>query len=248
MNKNRSILYDDGFFYGRGCFETILIKDRPLFLKEHLIRLNDGLRKLGIHKTITEEEVEGYLSENLHNSECGLKIMVSEENTIYDIRDISYGKEHYEKGFSLKISEVMRNESSHMTYLKSFNYYDNIIEKRMASSEGYDEVIFLNTKGYIAEGAVSNIFFIKGDMIITPKVQCGLLNGIIRRKVVEEFSDIIVEGEITLQEALECDGAFITNSLMGIMWVSSIGDKKFNKTSLCGEVEQWYNLLIKKNN
>ncbi|WBW95999.1 aminotransferase class IV [Oceanirhabdus sp. W0125-5] len=243
MNKDKCISYDDGFFYGRGCFETILIRKEPVFLEEHLNRLNSGLMKLGIDKKICIDEVK----EHITKYNCALKIMVSEKNTVYEMRDILYGEEHYEKGFSLKLSKVMRNETSNMTYLKSFNYYDNIIEKRKASSEGFDEVIFLNTKGYIAEGAVSNIFFIKGDKIITPKVECGLLNGIIREKFVEKFKDIINESEITLKEAMECDGAFITNSLMGIMWVNSLGRKKYQRCSLYDELREWYNQLIKKN-
>lgn len=242
MNRDKCISYDDGFFYGRGCFETILIRKEPVFLREHLNRLNSGLMKLGIDKKINEEEVKKHITKNY----CALKIMVSEKNTVYEMRDISYKEEHYEKGFSLKLSQVMRNESSHMTYLKSFNYYDNIIEKRKASSEGFDEIIFLNTKGYIAEGAVSNIFFIKGEKIITPKVECGLLNGIIREKFVEKFKDIIQEGEITLEEALEYDGAFITNSLMGIMWVNSFNEKNYEKCSLYDELREWYNLLLEE--
>ena len=242
MNKDRFISCDDGFFYGRGCFETILISNQPVFLSEHLNRLNLGLMKLGIDKKISIDEVKEHISEN----NCALKIMVSEKNTVYEMRNIPYKEEHYEKGFSLKLSKVMRNESSHMTYLKSFNYYDNIIEKRNASREGYDEVIFLNTKGYVAEGAVSNIFFIKGERIITPKVKCGLLNGIIREKVIENFNDVIDEVEITYKKAMECDGAFITNSLMGIMWVNSFGDKKYKRCSLYDEVREWYNLLLEQ--
>ncbi|MCM1990638.1 aminotransferase class IV [Oceanirhabdus seepicola] len=242
MNKDKCISYDDGFFYGRGCFETILIKKEPVFLREHLNRLNLGLMKLGINKKICVEDVKEHISEN----DCALKIMVSEKNTMYEMRNISYRPEHYEKGFSLKLSQVMRNESSHMTYLKSFNYYDNIIEKKKAISEGFDEVIFLNTKGYIAEGAVSNIFFIKGENIITPKVECGLLNGIIREKFIEKFKDIIHEVEITLKEAMECEGAFITNSLMGIMWVNSLGEKKYERCSLYDELREWYNLLLEE--
>lgn len=242
MNKDKCISYDDGFFYGRGCFETILIKKEPIFLREHLNRLNSGLMRLGIDKNICAEEIKEHISKN----DCVLKIMVSEKNTMYEIRNIPYEEKQYEKGFSLKLSKVMRNESSHMTYLKSFNYYDNIIEKRKASSEGFDEVIFLNTKGYLAEGAVSNIFFIKEERIITPKVECGLLNGIIREKFVEKFKDIIYEGEITLKDAMECDGAFITNSLMGIMWVNSLGEKKYERCSLYDELREWYNLLLEE--
>jgi len=242
MNKDKFISYDDGFFYGRGCFETILIKKEAVFLSEHLKRLNSGLMKLGIDKNICEADVKEHIS----NNDCVLKIMVSERNTIYEMRNIPYGEEQYDNGFSLKLSKVMRNESSHMTYLKSFNYYDNVIEKLNASREGFDEVIFFNTKGYIAEGAVSNIFFIKGEDIITPKVECGLLNGIIREKFIEKFKDIIKEGEITLEEAMECDGAFITNCLMGIMWVNSLGEKKYERCSLYDKLREWYNLLLEE--
>ena len=42
------ILIDEGLFFGRGVFETILWKDRPVFLNEHLERLKKSMEKIGL--------------------------------------------------------------------------------------------------------------------------------------------------------------------------------------------------------
>ncbi len=58
ISDDEKILLDNGFFFGMGLFETILVKNAyPLFLDLHLERLNNGLKRLGIQKSISESEI-----------------------------------------------------------------------------------------------------------------------------------------------------------------------------------------------
>lgn len=70
-----------------------------------------------------------------------------------------------------------RNETSPLVYHKTLNYGDCILEKRAAAAAGINEKVFVNTKGQISEGTVSNIFFVRKNMIYTPQLSCGLLPG-----------------------------------------------------------------------
>ena len=243
------ISLDSGFFFGRGVFETILIKEKPLFLKEHIKRLNTGLNTLGINKIITEEKIYTAIAK-LKCKNCVLKIMVSEKNTIFTTRENSYKHSDYEKGFSLGLSDVRRNAYSNLTYVKSFNYVENIIEHEKIIAKGYNEALFLNTDGLISEGAVSNIFFIKNKVIFTPRVKCGLLPGVVRDFVIKNSSSIGVksqEGEFTYGELLEADDVFITNSIMGIMKVSKVENVAFKESLVASKIKRYYDRYIEKN-
>ena len=241
------ISLDSGFFFGRGVFETILVKEKPILLGDHIRRLNSGLNTLCVDKEITEAEIN-IATQKLNCKNCVLKIMVSEKNTLFTTREISYVDSDYEKGFELGTSEVRRNAFSNLTYVKSFNYVENIIERDKMIKKGYDEALFLNTEGFISEGAVSNIFFIKNEVIYTPKIKCGLLPGIIRDFIIRNSLSIgfvVQEGEFTLKELMESDGIFITNSIMGIMKVRAIDGEVVNESTLVSKIKTYYDRYVR---
>ncbi|MGL5822059.1 MAG: aminotransferase class IV, partial [Sarcina sp.] len=90
---------DNGFIFGQVVFETILVKEKAIFLQEHMFRMNEGLKRLEIKNTITVNEVEELIDKN-NLSNIVLKILVSDTNKIAIIRKISYSLKDYEKGFN----------------------------------------------------------------------------------------------------------------------------------------------------
>ena len=228
------------------CFETILVLDKPIFLEEHLNRLNTGLTKLNINMKIDKDMI----LQNIKDvNNCALKLMVSEENIILSKRELNYKQSHYDNGFKLKLSKLKRDPNSHMVNLKSFNYMDNILERELAIKEGFDEAIFLNTENFICEGSFSNLFIIMEDCILTPLIECGLLDGIVRRFIIKELriKYNIIEEKISIENLEKCQGMFITNSLMGVMWVNSIGDLRLSKHQICEEIKDYYDRYIGSN-
>lgn len=186
MEENKTFTSDEGYFFGLGFFETIAVeKGQPLLLDWHLERLVDSCRLLGITFPCSAENVEKILSEKDCPEKGVLKIVASSENILFLTRENHYGPADYEKGFRLAYSKVRRNETSPLTYRKSLNYGDCILEKRAVRGTEIQEPIFLNTRGEIAEGATSNIFFVKDGILYTPEVDSGLLPGILRRWVLE---------------------------------------------------------------
>lgn len=232
---------DSGYFFGRGVFETILVKSKPIFLKEHIERLNKGIRVLDLGEEISSYDILN-LIEKYSIKNCVLKIIVSERNLVLEVRENKYKSEDYLRGFSLKISNVYRNSKSKLTYLKSINYLENIIEREEVIKDGYDEVLFLNENGFVAEGSISNIFLIKENKIYTPKVECGLLPGVVRNFIINEFN--VIEKEILLDDLLNADEVFVTNSLLGIMGISKIEDKIFSKNKITISIREKYELII----
>lgn len=218
--------FDWGFQAGIGAFETIAVYNKqPMFLGEHIKRLNDALNFLEIQKTISSSFVLDYI-EKTKAKDYALKIMVSQENTILKRRCNPYlNSPLYEKGASLKYSRVLRNESCPLTYHKTLNSAQNILEKRKAGKEGYLDAVFCNTKGFIAEGSTCNIFFIKQGQIFTPSRTSGMLPGIVRAYILSHYD--VKEVGILKEDVYKADSCFITNSLMGIMPVRELGEKVF---------------------
>lgn len=241
--KDNKIFLDSGYNFGYGVFETILVKKNPVMLEDHIERLNNSLRILNIDKEITKD----YMLEKwrqIKASNCVLKISVSENNTLISTRDIPYNKEHYKKGFSLLINKrIKKNPFSNCTYLKTFNYMDNIIEKRKAKNQGFDEVLFLNTNNKICEGSISNIFFVNNHKIYTPALKCGLLNGVVRKWIIDNFK--VIEGEYTIEDIINSQEVFITNSIIGIMKITKINEKvlSLNNPKTC-EIQRYYDNYI----
>lgn len=233
---------DEGYQFGIGLFETIAVeKGNPLLLEEHLGRLRKSMGFLGLKQSLAEREIAAYLA--AHPMEHGvLKIMVSQDNLVFTSRQNPYTEEKYRKGFFMDYSQVLRNETSPLVYHKTMNYGDCILEKRKAAVRGLDELIFLNTRGEICEGTSTNVFFVKNECIYTPKLSCGMLPGIMRgfvcsRRQVEE--KIIYPSDV--KEYGEC---FVTNSLMGIMPVTRLGEKQFKKRDAADQLMREYRAQI----
>lgn len=235
--KDDKIFLDGSFYFGRGLFETMFVNNIPLFLEDHLYRINNGLSIIGINKEITKHEVMDAVKK-LQCNNCVLKLMVTEKNTLFNTRKNSYTEEQYKKGFKVKISSAKRNEFSKLTYLKSLNYLENILEHEKCIDEGYNEVLFFNTDDKLAEGSVSNVFFIKNKKIYTPSKKCGLLEGTVRKFIINNFN--IIEGEFSKEDLISADSIFLTNSLMGVMNVSNIYNKSFNEYNISEKIKKVY--------
>lgn len=238
--KEDLAIIDSGLFFGRGVFETILVNANAIFLKEHIDRLNKSILTLNLGEEISYEEVYNFIKNNDIKNKV-LKITVTEKNIIYTLREIKYKNEDYENGFNIRFSEVLRNSTSRIVNFKTLNYLENIIEYEICQKEGFNETIFLNEKGFVAEGCTTNVFIIKDNKIFTPKISCGLLPGIIRGWVISNFE--VVEKEITKEELLNSDEIFLTNSLVGIIGVSKLDDIKFD-ISYSREIREKYEDVI----
>ncbi|MCM8803807.1 MAG: aminotransferase class IV [Candidatus Omnitrophica bacterium] len=246
-----------GFLYGDGIFETLISSNFKIFrYNEHWERLKKGalisnleipdkeeIKKL-IEKEIRKLELgKYYIRINLWRKKPEKFNPEKEKKSYYliIIRKLKpYPERFYKDGIICIISnKVKRNENSVLSKIKSFNYLENIILKIECRENNSDDAIVLNTKKYISCGSVSNIFFVKDDVIYTPSIKSGCLDGITRKVVFEVCKREkikIKEGSFKLNFLKNCDEIFLTNTLMGIMPVKKIKgyfeNKKFYFTKI----------------
>jgi 4-amino-4-deoxychorismate lyase len=130
----------------------------------------------------------------------------------------------------LQLLKLVRNTPEGAVRFKSLHYMNNILAKRelmqypwAANAEG----LFVDEKGYLAEGIVSNLFFAKEGKLYTPSLNTGILPGITRAFLIRLAADsglVLTEGLYTWSDLLAADEVFITNSVQEIVPVTSLLD------------------------
>lgn len=231
--------FSNGFMYGLGAFETIRVRNRQvLYIGQHHKRLMHACSVLSLKLPYSIEECESIIGELLSLNVVAdgfVKIVASRGNQ--DRTDVIFltgtkvYKKEYETGLKLCLAESRRNEHSKLVGIKSMNYAENIMEKERALRLGFDEAVFLNTDGMVAEGCVSNVFWAKAGIVYTPSCGCGILQGTARERTISRCAALdipIHTGEYILDELLDADEVFVTNSLMEIMPVQLVGDRQFD--------------------
>ena len=131
------------------------------------------------------------------------------------------------------LSPIKRGESIIYRH-KTTNYYENIYTKKYANKNGFDDGLFLDTFNNVLECSMSNILFIKNNIVYTPSSELPLLNGIVKKRIIDICSELgikLIEKEINIEDIRNFDFAFVTNSLMSAVKVTQIEDIYFESSN-----------------
>lgn len=134
--------------------------------------------------------------------------------------------------------KVRRNDRSPAARLKSLSYIDNVIARAEARAAGADEALMLNTAGEVACAAAANVFWIRHEEVFTPSLECGVLDGIMRREVIAACHALGVPVQEVFTNPGRIAGApmFITNSLIGVRPVTSLDGQDLPTSSLIAAI------------
>ena len=219
--------------FGMGLFETIRVEDYPLDLDYHIDRMLNSIKSLDMNikydKDFLKNVILDYIKENNIKNKA-LRLTVFDEGYNISIRDIVYNEDSYKKGFKLTLSPITRGNSLIYKH-KTTNYFENIYTKKYATKNNADDGLFVNSEGIILECSMSNIFFIKNNKVYTPSSNLPLLNGIMKKNILEVCKKLnieVVEGEIKLNDIKDYEFAFVSNSLMKAMKVTEIDNVIYN--------------------
>ncbi len=235
---------DRGFLLGDGVFETLrAYSGKPFLLTAHLERLFLGAEKLRIKTEQDREGLAGIIRKllelnNLSDAYIRVTLTRGTGGRGIDINDCNHStlcivtkpynapeealyREGVKIGF-LKRRNTRLPEDSHIKYTSFLNY---ILARMEVTDRNLFEGILLNQQGYITEGTVSNLFFVKDKKIYTPSLKAGILNGITRQEVIRlaQLKGFrIEEGLYKKEDLFGADEVFLTNSLIEIMPVGTI--------------------------
>ncbi|WHX71753.1 aminodeoxychorismate lyase [Bacillus altitudinis] len=236
--------FDHGFLYGIGVFETFTSLAGQVFLLDwHLERLNQSLRDLCIESTIEKpfvlDIIHTLINQNLiTGGHARIRFNVSAgrgngfsadpyEEPVVFVMISPFRPESIVDEKQGIILDTRRNTPEGPRRLKSHHYMNNLLAKREVGNDPSVEGIFLTKEDDVAEGITSNLFWRKKDVIYTPSLDTGILNGVTRRYCIEKLraSGIsLIEGRYPLSHLLSADEAWMTNSVQGIVPFKNIGD------------------------
>lgn len=196
-------VFDHGLLYGDGVFEGIRAYNGRVFrLQEHLERLYRSARAIVLDIGMPLADMEKAVLDTLRANklkdayirlvvtrgvgDLGLDPKKCPKATVFIIADriALYPPECYTEGLEVNTVSTRRNSSQALNpNIKSLNYLNNILAKIEAGLSGAREAIMLSLEGYVAECTGDNIFFIKGNRLVTPPTVAGALEGITRAVV-----------------------------------------------------------------
>ena len=122
-------------------------------------------------------------------------------------------------GAKCKVSSWIKidSRSQPMQAKAASNYANAALARMEALDNGYDEAIMLNSQGKVAEGSAENIFIIKDDIIQTPPLSAGGLEGITRDsiiQIIEENSGFVIERDLERDDLYNADEIFMTGTCL----------------------------------
>lgn len=235
-------ILDRGLQYGDGVFETLRIAGgRPQFWSRHWQRLSRGWERLRLpqpDQAALESEVSGLCAQR---PEGVLKIIITRGcgergyrppssprcTRIVYTTDLPGHLPHWRQaGVCVRLCQTRLSRNPALAGIKHLNR----LEQVLARAEWEDEVqegLMLDVQGHLVEGTMSNLFLVSRDGLQTPDLShCGV-SGITRARVMELARDMgLACREMTLvpDSIQEAEGAFLTNTLIGLCPIIRFGD------------------------
>jgi branched-subunit amino acid aminotransferase/4-amino-4-deoxychorismate lyase len=224
---------DRGFALGQGLFETILWDHHhPGHWEAHLDRLARGCKALGLpvpERFACRDAVEAALeaADRPHRAAVRLNWSAGRGDRGLDpparfepVLTATAAKLGPPPGPAVVVTaQTRRNDRSRASRLKTLSYLDNVLARAEARAAGADEALMLNTRGNIACASAANVFWLAGEVLYTPAVEAGVLDGIMRAQVLAACRRLGVKvkqirgGKLAV---LEDAPMFLTNSLVGV--------------------------------
>lgn len=238
-----------GLRYGDGLFETMCIQNgRIMHAGFHFDRLFHGLSILQFEcpKTFSAEmltkKIQDLLRKNRHDENARIRLMVFRgaggvfdaenhfPNYIIESWPLNEKTGLNENGLVVDVFPDARKSCDQFSNLKSNNYLPSAMAALFAKKNKLNDAILLNAHERICESGIANLFIIKGQNIYTPPLSEGCVAGVIRRWLLEKFPPenyTVIEKSLSIDEVLDADELFLTNSIRPIRWVKYFGEKVF---------------------
>ncbi len=241
-------VFDHGLLYGDGVFEGIRSYNGLIFkCREHLDRLFESAHTLMLEIPMTKDALEKAMIQTLqanHLKDAYIRLVVTrgvgdlgldprkcKVATIFIIADkiALYPREYYENGLKIATVPTVRNHPEALNpQLKTLNYLNNILAKIEATNAGVDEAILLNAQGYVTECTGENIFYVRGQELVTPPPYVGILKGITRDTVMRLAKKTLLqvrEDVFTRHDLYTADEVFLTGTAAEIVPVVKIDNR-----------------------
>jgi len=251
-------VFDHGLLYGDGVFEGIRAYGGRVFrLGAHVDRLFGSAKAIWLDIPMAKADMARMVQEGVAKSglkdayirlvvtrgvgDLGLDPRKCAKPSIFCITDtISlWPADRYEKGLiALTAATPISHRESLSPRVKSLNYLSHILAKIEGIAAGVDEVIMLDSSGYVAEASGMNLFAVTRGTLRTPPPYSGILRGVTRDTVLEIGRDAgygVEELPLNRYDLYTADEVFLSGTAAEIVAVSKL-DGRVIGTGVAGPV------------
>jgi branched-chain amino acid aminotransferase len=247
-------IFDHGFLYGEGVYETLrTYNGQPFLFERHMRRLRNSAGMLALSIPLTDAQIDERFRETMRTAGLGdgpereayIRILVTRGigELTYDPAatptpsiivivkpNVAPPAEVFERGVTVSLVGVVRNHPNTVNPLiKSNSLLNNALAMQEALRRGAFEGVMRNYRGELAECTQSNLFVVKKGAALTPPIDAGLLPGITR----EFLFEVGAENGIPVREAvlkdadlLSADESFLTSTTREVVPIVQVDHHK----------------------
>lgn len=238
-------VFDHGLLYGDGVFEGIRAYGGRIFrLGEHIDRLyasaksiwlDPGMAPAEMHKMVEGAQERSGIKDSYirlvitrGTGDLGMDPRKCEKPTVFCIVDTIalWSKDRYERGLTcITAATPISHKENLSPRVKSLNYLSHILAKIEGIAASVDEVIMLDSSGYVAEASGMNLFCARRGVVKTPPPYSGILRGVTRDAMIEMARDAnyeVVEEPLNRYDLYSADEVFLTGTAAEIVAVTKL--------------------------
>ena len=245
-------VFDHGFLYGEGVYETLrTYNGQPFLFDRHMRRLRKSAGMVALDVPLSDEQIDARFRETMRAAGLGgapdreayIRILVTRGigELTYDPAacptptivvivkpHVSPPREWIERGVMVALVPIVRNHPGSVNPLiKSNNLLNNALAMQEAFRRGAVEGVMRNYRGELAECTQSNLFVVKNGTAMTPPIDAGLLPGITREFLFEVGAEIgiaVTERVLHDEDLLGADEAFFTSTTRELVPIVKVDD------------------------
>ena len=244
-------VFDHGFLYGEGIYETLRTYNGRLFLYErHMRRMRNSARLIDLALPFTEDELAALIRDTiaaakLDNAEAYVRVLVTRGigELTYDLKAtpnpswvvivkplLSPAAVIYENGVKVVLVDVVRNHPQSVNpMIKSNNLMNSALAAQQALKRGGFEAVMRNYRGELTECTQSNLFIVQNGVVLTPPLESGLLPGITREFVFEigrEAGIEVREQVLRDDDLFAAEEAFLTSTTREVLPIVAVDERE----------------------
>jgi branched-chain amino acid aminotransferase len=241
-------VFDHGFLYGDGIYETMrAYQGRVLQLTEHMGRLERSASRIRLLLPSEPSRLAQLVRDSIVRNglqdayirltvsrgpgEIGLDPALCKSPTLVIMARAfrPYPPSWYRDGVAAVVVQTRRNLPEALpSHVKSLSFLNNVLATIEAKAAGAHEGLMLNYRDELTEGTTSNLFLVQNGLLRTPALDCGLLDGITRRLVLDlarELGILYEETRLVTADLYTAQECFLTNTTQEILPVTMVNGR-----------------------
>jgi branched-chain amino acid aminotransferase len=245
-------VFDHGFLYGEGIYETLrTYQGQPFLFERHMRRMRRSAGMLSLTVPLSDAEMSQRVHDTIRTAGLGngageayIRILVTrgvgelsydpaacpESSVVVIVKpQVDPPREAFEQGVKAVLVSVMRNHPGSVNpIIKSNNLLNNALAMQEAVKRGAFEGIMRNYRGELAECTTSNLFIVKGGIALTPPIDAGLLAGITREFLFEVGAEVgisVREQVLKDEDLFGADEAFLTSTTREVVPIVKVDER-----------------------